>query len=146
MTLLTEDLTKCIDSGHRKLLLKTVKLVAASMQRTVEKQLVDFLSGGKLDKIPSKENLNRASFAHLTNLGCEHHFGDLDSSQRRRPDNIDAMHHHSSVQLLKRNRVKMMEWLEDMPSSEKDILLKRARKGGKELREKTQGGRPECVK
>lgn len=118
----------------RGLLLKTLKLVCHAMNATIQKQLNDFLRDGNFGKQPSREDLKRTQFAHLTNLGCEHHFGDLDSSQRRRPS--ATMHHHSSVQLLKRNRTNMMDWLVDMPGDMRTELLKSARKGGKELRKK----------
>lgn len=68
----------------------------------------------------------------VTNLACEHHFGDLDSSQRRRPS--ASMHHHSSVQLLKRNRKQMFGWLDEMSGSERSELMQKARIGGKDLR------------
>ena len=45
------------------------------------------------------------------------------------------MHHHSSVQLLKRNRNSLMQWLEDMPKDQRSDLLKSAWKGGRALRE-----------
>ena len=82
---------------------------------------------------PDKDDMRRTDFAHVTNLGCEHHFGDLDSSQKRRPNAL--MHHHSSVQLIKRNRKSLMTWLHDMPLDNRGELLKSARKGGRVLRE-----------
>ncbi|KAH3818946.1 hypothetical protein DPMN_120674 [Dreissena polymorpha] len=71
------------------------------MLRCVDKQLVDFLPGGQFNDMSRSEDLNRTKFAHSTNLSCEHHLGDLDNSQKQRP-NV-TLHHHSSVQLLKRN-------------------------------------------
>ncbi|XP_052778449.1 uncharacterized protein LOC128215880 [Mya arenaria] len=65
-------------------------------------------------------------------LGCEHHFGDLDSSQRRRPN--ASIHHHSSVQLIKRNRRQLFKWLDEKPDNEKATLMKAARSGGRDLR------------
>jgi hypothetical protein len=103
------------------------------MKKTVDKQLVDFLPDGQFGVQPSKDNLQRTGFAHVTNLACEHHFGDLDSSQRRRPS--ASMHHHSSVQLLKRNRLQMISWLNKMPRDELENVMKKARKGGKQLRD-----------
>ena len=117
------------DSADGKLVLSTLTLACRAMNSTVQKQLSDFLKEGQFGfgQQPSKDDLQRTHFAHLTNLGCEHHFGDLDSSQRRRPR--ASMHHHSSVQLLKRNRMNMMEWLEEMPGKTRNELLKSARKG-----------------
>ncbi|XP_045198613.2 uncharacterized protein LOC123552927 [Mercenaria mercenaria] len=121
---------------YRELLNVTIKLVSGAMKRTVEKQLVDFLNEGQYSQEATEKELQRTNFAHVTNLGCEHHFGDLDSSQRRRPH--ASLHHHSSVQLLKRNRSPMMHWLTEMPESDRQKLLKSARKGGKLLRQKHQ--------
>ena len=123
-----------IKEDTSELLFDTIKLVTSAMQRTIEKQLVDFLPGGKFGEAPQKTELARTSFAHVTNLGCEHYFGDLDSSQKRRPN--ASMHHHSSVQLLKRNRVPLIKWLERMPSNQRRTLFKSARKGGRVLRKK----------
>ncbi|XP_045190091.2 uncharacterized protein LOC123547228 [Mercenaria mercenaria] len=123
-----------LNEKNREAVFESVKLVANAMTKTIEKQLVDFIEDGAFSDTPSKEDLQRTFFAHSTNLGCEHHFGDLDSSQRRRPS--ASMHHHSSVQLLKRNRTNLMSWIADMPESEKEALLKSARSGGKKLREK----------
>ncbi|XP_063408128.1 uncharacterized protein LOC134691510 [Mytilus trossulus] len=77
----------------RQLLFDLIKLVAAGMIKCVDKQLVDFLPGGKLYSADTGIELNRTKFAHVTNLACEHHFGDLDSSQRRRPRT--SMHHQA---------------------------------------------------
>ena len=49
-----------------------------AMIRTINKQLIDFLPGGQFSASPEKDDLSQTEFAHLTNLGCEHHFGDLD--------------------------------------------------------------------
>lgn len=59
----------------------------------------------------------------MSNLACEHHFGDLDSSQRRRPS--ASMHHHSSIQLLKRNRKGMMSWIQEMSINERNKMIKK---------------------
>ncbi|KAH3841848.1 hypothetical protein DPMN_115329, partial [Dreissena polymorpha] len=103
------------------------------MVRCIDKQLVDFLPGGQFGAMPSEEDLDHTKFAHSTNLSCEHHFGDLDSSQRRRP-NV-SLHHHSSVQIIKQSRVNLMNWFDKMSSNDRSSLLKNARKEGKKLRE-----------
>ena len=119
--------------GQRELLFDLIKLVSLSMIRVIDKQLIDFLPGGQFCKQSTSEDARRTQFAQLTNLGCEHHFGDLDSSQRRRPS--ASMHHHSSVQLLKRNREGLMQWFGEMSPNKLSSLLKSARKGGRELRQ-----------
>ena len=72
-------------------------------------------------------------FANVTNLSVEHHFSDLDSSQKRRPN--ASFHHHTSIQLLKRNKTKIQNWYKKMNDDQKKKLWKRARKAGKQLRE-----------
>ncbi|KAL3876455.1 hypothetical protein ACJMK2_034300 [Sinanodonta woodiana] len=104
------------------------------MVAVIDKQLIDFLDGGKYHvnaEMISETEEQRTNFAHLTNLGCEHHFGDLDSSQRRRPS--ASMHHHTSVQLLKWNRIPMMKWLSEMKPDNHHSILISARKGGREM-------------
>lgn len=121
-----------VDKCNETLLYETVQVVANAMLKCVEKQLADFMPEGQYAKEPSEKDLKRTSFAHSTNLGCEHHFGDLDSSQKRRPN--ATMHHHTTVQLLKRNRKSLINWLSDMPPQSRSNLMKKARKGGRELK------------
>lgn len=77
------------------LLLKLLAHASTGLLKTVPKQLSDFLEGGQFSTQAEEKDLSRTNYARVTNLGCEHHFGDLDSSQNA------SMHHHSSVQLLK---------------------------------------------
>lgn len=114
------------------LLLDLIKLVATAVIKCIDKQLVDFLPGGKFHDVSNENDARRTKVAHTTNLACEHHFDDLDSSQKRRP--CASMHHHSSIQLLKRNRKQMMCWLEDMASTDRSSIIKKTRKGGRTLR------------
>lgn len=119
-----------LEEDNRSLLFHLIKLVASAMIKCVDKQLVDFLPDGKFYS-DTENNLKCTKFAHVTNLACEHHFGDLDSSQRRRPSAY--MHHHSSIQLLKRNRKGMMSWIQEMSINERNKMIKKiARKGGRE--------------
>ncbi|XP_045170683.2 uncharacterized protein LOC123533110 [Mercenaria mercenaria] len=130
-----QGLADCLFTLHedsRELLLTSIPLVAKAFLKTVNKQLVDFLPGGKYCDAIASSDQDRIKFAPLTNLSCEHHFGDLDSSQRRRPH--ASFHHHSSIQLLKRNRNHLMQWVEDLDPSGREDLLMRARKGGRDLR------------
>ncbi|KAH3777539.1 hypothetical protein DPMN_178986 [Dreissena polymorpha] len=70
-------------------------MTSEAMKRTAEKQLSDFLDGGKFGQEPEEKQLNRSSFAPVANLTCEHHFGHLDSSQRKRSG--ASLHHLTSV-------------------------------------------------
>ncbi|KAK3082444.1 hypothetical protein FSP39_003748 [Pinctada imbricata] len=121
-----------VPEDHRDVLFTAIKIICNAMSNTVNKQLSDFLEGGKYSCQPTEEEMKRTSFSHVTNLGCEHHFGDLDSSQRRRPHS--SLHHHSSIQLLKRNRTGLMKWVEGMDNTSRTAVMKTARKEGKILR------------
>jgi hypothetical protein len=120
-----------IPEVHRNVLFSALKIICHAMSKTVSKQLGDFLADGKYCSQPSEEDMKRTSFSQVTNLGCEHHFGDLDSSQKRRPH--ASLHHHSSIQLLKRNRTGLMKWVEGMDSTSLAAVMKCARKEGKTL-------------
>jgi hypothetical protein len=121
-----------IHPAHTDLLHATVKLVCQAMMSTIKKQLIDFMPGGQYSTPPSDEDLERTGFAHVTNLGCEHHFGDLDSSQRRRPN--CSLFHHSTIQMLKRNKGGIADWLHQMSNQEKEALFTAARKQGRQMR------------
>ena len=126
---------------HVTLINTLLQAACRGMAKTIRKQLVDFLPGGIYGQAPSDETVQRTSFAAKTNLPCEHHFGDLDSSQRRRPN--CTFHHHSTVQMLKRNRRQIKEWLAKMTVEERSDIWKRARKHAKELREKHRNAEKE---
>ena len=108
---------------------QAVRSVANSFAKTIEKQLIDFLPGGEYYK---PVNMEKTDFAHVTNLACEHHFGDLDSSQRRRPN--ATLHYHSNIHIIKRNRENISRWLSNESKEFKREAWKRARSSGKILR------------
>ncbi|KAH3725617.1 hypothetical protein DPMN_051464 [Dreissena polymorpha] len=122
------------DFEENDFLLTMVKTLCGPMLRTVQKQLKDFLLGGQFSECTAQEDFQRTAYAHVTNLGCEHHFCDLYSSQRRRPN--ASFHHHMSVQLLKRNSQPLFQWLGNMDSNEQDQLLKTACGGGRLMRKR----------
>lgn len=88
-------------------------MASAAMKCTVEKQLSDFLDDGKFAQAPCDNDMHCTNFVQVTNLTCEHHFGHLDTSQRKHPG--ANLHHYTSVQLLKQNRTSMMEWISEIP-------------------------------
>ncbi|KAH3818798.1 hypothetical protein DPMN_120524 [Dreissena polymorpha] len=93
------------------------------MIKCIEKQLCDFLPGGHFSGAPSQSDIDRTKFAYSTNLGCEHHFEDLDISQKRRPN--ESLHHHTSVLLLKRNREQLKRWYDGLTKEEEVCYGKR---------------------
>ena len=119
---------------YSELLEDLLKVACTGMVNTIKKQLVDFLPGGLYGNPASEDVIASTAFIPKTNLSCEHHFGDLDSSQRRRPN--CTMHHHSTVQMMKRNRVPMKMWYSKMSAEEKKTLWSCAKKNASKLREK----------
>ena len=112
---------------------KSLAVGCTGLVKTIKTQLKDFLPEGKYAHPPSDKDLSRTSFAHKTNLSCEHHFGDLDSSQRRRPN--CTMHHHSTVQMLKRNASSIKTWISGMKAEDQTNLWREARLHARHLRE-----------
>ena len=106
--------------------------ICLGCMKTVETQLKDFLLDGKYGMKSLAAEVRRTKFSHLTNLTCEHNFGDLDSSQRRRPN--CTLHHHSTVHLLKRNKEQLQNWYNQKSDEEKASLWKDAKRNGKILR------------
>ena len=118
--------------SQRNLLHSCIGMICEGLSKTIEMQLKDFLPGGKYESQQSEDSIKRTSFAHLTNLACEHHFGDLDASQRRRPN--CSLHHHSTLQILKRNRKAVNEWYSTMDTASRKSLWADAKKHGKAIR------------
>ncbi|GFO48836.1 hypothetical protein PoB_007534100 [Plakobranchus ocellatus] len=78
-----------------------------------------------------------SSFVPATNLVCERGLKMLDASQRMRP-NV-SLHHHSTVVTLKQTQCGgMYSWLKHLLNHApvRLLLWQKARKGGKELRDK----------
>ncbi|XP_064648481.1 uncharacterized protein LOC135500761 [Lineus longissimus] len=123
-----------VPEGQHDLVCRVLKLICAAFVKTIDKQLADFLPEGLYGSEPSEIDLQRTSFAHVNNLGCEHHFGDYDSSIRRRPN--ASLHYHSSVEILKRNRCAIRVWLKNLSEKHRKKIWKAARKHGKKLRAK----------
>ena len=82
---------------------------------------MDLLDGGLFTQY-DKDQLEGLKGAHKTNLYSERNFGHLDSSIKRRPN--ATTHFHSSVLLLKSNRVRMINWLKEQPEETRANILK----------------------
>lgn len=111
---------------------RILRAICKGMLTTIEKQLKDFLPGGVYGEAPNPKELERTKNSHLHNLPCEHHLGDLDASQKKRPN--ATFHYHSSLELLKRTR--FLQWLSLKSPEESTALWRLARKHGSALRAK----------
>ena len=119
------------NANDTALLKSTIVVLATAFRDTIRRQLSDFIDG-PYSEVPNEQAAKRTSFAPITNLSCEHHFGDLDSSQRGRPN--ASLHHPSTVQMLKRNRSNIVDWLEKLPDTERTTVFMNARVNGPLLR------------
>ena len=122
--------------------LKLEKLVCAFVLCT-ERQLVDFLPGGKFGETCSSEQRAAMQHCKLTNLVSENEFGDLDFSQFRRRH--ASLHFHSSIQIVKQNKT-ISYWLSSKSETEQSRLLKIARHKAHELRAKHASAEKAVVK
>ncbi|KAK7502608.1 hypothetical protein BaRGS_00006183 [Batillaria attramentaria] len=66
----------------------TMTNVLGGIMKTVDKQLIDFIPGGKYAEKPPQQDLDRTRCAGKKTLNCERQSGSLDSSQTRRPNAI----------------------------------------------------------
>jgi hypothetical protein len=132
--LLHPSVSHPIDDSMNTIYHRCLCSISKACLKTVERQLVDILPDGKYSTAPSQSDIERTGFAPTTNLGCEHHFGDLDSSPKRRPN--ASMFLHSTIQILKRNNRQLKKWLYDMEESKRVALWKDAKMHGRELRQK----------
>lgn len=94
---------------NRDLMRKAAIALVTGMKACVEKQLCDFLPGGKYGCAPSADELQRTAKSDVTNLPCERHFGLYDSSASRRRN--ATLHYHSSLLMLKSHGTKLLSFL-----------------------------------
>ena len=113
-----------------KALLETV---CKSLLEVTQRQLADFLPGGRYFNNTDENLRSRLSHSRITNLVSEECFADLDFSLFKRWS--ASLHHHSTVNLLKRNKSVSM-WLCQKTPAEQGELLKFSAKKAPLLREK----------
>ena len=108
--------------------------LAAGFLIVVNRQLNDFLPGGKYHNV-DKESPLRARMNHCTlhNLLGEACFGDLDFSLFKRRN--ASLHHQSTINMLKRNQT-MSGWFSEKSATEQKSLLDRSATLGPVLRQK----------
>ena len=82
--------------------------VCHGLIEVTKRQLCDFLPGGKYYNVQNEELRTKLNHSSLTNLISEECFTDLDFSLFKRRN--ASLHHHSTVNLLKRNK-SISSWL-----------------------------------
>ena len=121
----------------------TLEKLMSSFVLCTERQLNDFLPGGKFGETCSSEQRAAMQHCKLTNLVSENEFGDLDFSQFRRRH--ASLHFHSSIQIVKRNKT-ISHWLSSKSEMEQSKLLKIAGHKARELRLKHAAAEKAVVK
>lgn len=106
------------------------KLCGKFLQVT-ERQLTDFLPGGRYHNVQDLSTKERMAHCQLTNLIGEACFGDLDFSIFKRRN--ASIHHHSTVNMLKRNKT-MSDWFNKKSIGDQTKLLTLSTKLGPKLR------------
>ena len=107
--------------------------LCAAFATVTERQLADFLDGGCYSNVQDPERREKMDHCLLTNLIGEACFGDLDFSIFKRRN--ASLHHHSTVNMLKRNRT-VSVWLSNKSEEEQRCLLDMSAKKAPILREK----------
>ncbi|KAK7105611.1 uncharacterized protein [Littorina saxatilis] len=98
-----------------------------------ERQLDDFLPGGRYHAVQDPQVLERLRHSHITNLLGEACFGDLDISIYTHRNS--SVHHHSTLTMLKRNKT-MKAWFNQKSNEEQRQLLLNASSSGPEMRKR----------
>ena len=124
-----------LPQDHRHLLEMVIKGLAGEFVIALERQLADFLPGGKYGSAPTEEDRQRMAHCQLTNLVGEACFADLDYTMFR--NRHASLHHHSTLNMLKRNET-VSKWLNSKPKEEKMKLLSKARKFGPRMRKQSR--------
>jgi len=111
---------------------QTIIALLEGVEKTITMQMADFLPGGKYGNAPTPNELIRTKGAPLNNLICERNFGILDASQNKRRN--ATFHYHSSILLLKSNKLHLKHWLNSKSSEERHAIWANAHHDGKALR------------
>ena len=109
--------------------------ICAAMVVVTERQLADFLPNGRYHNVEDPDLWEKLEHSHITNLVAEECFADLDFSLFKRRNS--SLHHHSTVNMLKRNK-SVTSWFMKKSANEQTELLKMSARKSLSLREKHQ--------
>ena len=122
----------CCQSDQVNTFLKeSLQKLCAGIVIVIERQLVDFLPNGKYSEVADEALEQKMAHCKLTNLIGEACFGDLDFSFYKRRHT--SLHHHSTINMLKRNRT-MTSWFDKKSFAQQSQLLSMASKDASVLR------------
>ena len=120
----------------------TLRKISKEVIITINNQLKDFLEGGRYYHVTDPELRQRMKHCKLTNLVGEQAFGDLDFSIFKRC--YASLHHHSTVQMMKRNKPISM-WFSSKDEEEQKCLLNLSSEKAPLLRQQHVLEEKDCV-
>ena len=109
---------------------------------TTKRQLADFLPGGRYHGVQDEDTRKRLQHSKLTNLIGEQAFGDLDFSLFKRRN--ASLHHHSTINMLKRNK-SISTFLNLKTPEEQHSLLQLSKQKAAALRKKHRQDEKDAV-
>ena len=121
------------ENEHTEVTKEALQNIFKGFITCTQRQLSEFLPGGRYGEEPSLSLRAKMEFAKVTNLVSENEFGDLDFSQFRRRH--ASLHYHSGIQMVKRNKT-ISSWLSKKSETEQDRLLIIARNKSSDLRKR----------
>ena len=123
-----------VSAEKKQNIVNILQKLCTAFKSVVERQLCDFLPGGRYHNVQSAEVRTRLNHSKITNLLGEECFGDLDFSIFKRRN--ASMHHHSTVNMLKRN--KTSAWFSTKSDIDQEHLLAVAARKSRNLRDAHQ--------
>ena len=112
-------------------LLRDVLHLCEGFVDTIDRQLADFLPGGRYNAMPTEEARRKMAHCRTSNLLGAACLGDLDFSLNKR--RYASSFHNSTINMLKRNKP-YSSWFAQKSEDEKQNLMQTARQKGLELR------------
>ena len=125
--------TKLKEVSDKKLVQEALQSIFSGFLAVTDRQLGDFLVGGRYHNVQDQELYNRMKHSQLTNLTGEANLADLDFSMFTKRN--ASLHHRSMTNMMKRNKP-ITTWFSLKSKSEQSLLLSLSVKKAKSLREK----------
>ncbi|KAK7103600.1 uncharacterized protein [Littorina saxatilis] len=107
--------------------------MCSAMLVVTERQLEDFLPGGKYHNSDDQVLRQRLQHSFITNLVAEESFADLDFSLFKRRNG--SLHHHSTICMLKKNK-SLTNWFLQQSADDQHHLLTTSAQKAEDLRKR----------
>ncbi|KAK7095511.1 hypothetical protein V1264_006907 [Littorina saxatilis] len=124
-----------ISEEKAELVKVVLKKLAKAMMTATERQLADFLPGGKYHSCEDEELRQKLAHSLVTNLVAEESFADLDFSLFKRRNG--SLHHHSTIAMLKKNK-SISNWFLHQSHEDQQNMMSMSAKKAQSLRKQHQ--------